>query len=174
MSAGPTEGEIRPDCSYSEDYRHFDNLIWQVPNWASATFALTATAASVAAVNSDAFAAATGLRIKPFIGLFLLIVAVVLTLFSNVLFRFRIHQATLRIRASSFVRHYRWLPAGHTSIQTILSLEAAALYVASLVCFDVRLQFAIAIPSVIALLATWWIDRQIKDIKRRALSDPPA
>ncbi|HET9637786.1 MAG TPA: hypothetical protein VFP12_01095 [Allosphingosinicella sp.] len=173
MSARPVEGDIGQDCNYSEDYRHFDNLIWQVPNWATATFALTATAASVAAVNGKAFAAVTGLQIKPFIGLFLLIVAVVLTLLSNVLFRFRVHQATIRIRASCFVRQYRWLPAGHTSIQAILSLEASALYVACLVCFEVPLPFAIAIPTLAALLATWWIDREIKNIKGSALANPP-
>jgi hypothetical protein len=174
VSAGE---EIRPapgECSYSEDYRHFDNLIWQVPSWASATFALTATAASVAVVNGAEFLAVTGFQIKPFLGTFLLIVAIILTLLSNVLFRFRIHQATIRIRPSGFVRHYRLLPSGHTSIQSVMSIEAAALYSACFVSFGMRLPFAIAIPGLAALLATIWADWEIKKIKRMTLVDPSA
>jgi len=161
-----------PEGCYTEDYRHFDNLIWQVPNWASATFALTATAASVGAVNGEAFLVATGLSIKPFLGTFLLIVAIVLTLLWNVLFRFRVHQATIRIRPSPHVKHYAFLPAGHTSIQLVMSIEAGALYSACFVCFEMRLVPALTLPILVGLLATIWVDREIKALKRVALAGP--
>jgi hypothetical protein len=160
-----------PDGCYTEDYRHFDNLIWQVPNWASATFALTATAASVGAVNGAAFLTATGLSIKPFLGTFLLIVAVVLTLLWNVLFRFRVHQATIRIRPSPHIKHYVLLPAGHTSIQLVMSIEAGALYSACFVCFEMRLLPALVLPILSGLLATLWVDRETKKLKRLALAE---
>lgn len=83
---------VRPNsrAAYSEEYRHFDTLIWQVPAWSTAIFAISGSLIADAAkgVRGDpSQQGAAGLMC--FVSLCLLVFAMVLS-------RFRTHQRSLK------------------------------------------------------------------------------
>lgn len=139
-----------PPGIYTQDYRHFDTLVWQVPTWTSAIFALTATAAGFIVANANSITAASGLSARYLLGTFLSVMTFVLFLLSNVLFRFRLHHAQIVLSPEPNLPASRFLPRGHTSLQLIAGLECGALLGATLLTFRTPWLYAIVIPALIA------------------------
>lgn len=77
-------------ASYPEEYRHFDTLIWQVPAWSTAIFAISGSLISDAAKNVRGDPSQQGAAgLMCFVALCLLVFAIVLS-------RFRTHQRSLK------------------------------------------------------------------------------
>jgi hypothetical protein len=155
------EFEQKPQI-YSQDYRHFDVLIWQVPSWASAVFALTIASAATILANGRSIVSAISLTAQSVAASFLLTMSLVMFLLANVLFRFRLHQAQIRLRPAPNVPKPRFIPGGHTSLQLIVTVEATALLLAALVLFEVRHGVSLALSSGFGALVFWVAERRVK------------
>lgn len=126
-------------ATYSDEYRHFDNLIWQVPAWSTGIFAISIQAL-FGIFNADgplALTAAAGVSA---------FTALCLACFSFVMMRFRTHQRGLKGYASTPA----WLSAS-TLTQSLVTIESGALLGVALVMFGMRLEWAIGISTILAI-----------------------
>ena len=82
--------------STDEGYRHFDNLIWQVPAWATALFALSFTIFPFDLTN---ILSGFGLNWPNANLFFYLATAVLFLLFGYTMYRFRYHQKYMKSRS---------------------------------------------------------------------------
>lgn len=129
---------------YSAEYRHFDTLIWQTPAWCTAIFLVTMiglnsiTDKNAAVVHTvlDSKALATG-----FVGIMFLLLFVL----THVLYRFRVHQSSLKQHETPF-----WISAS-TYMQTLVTAQAMSLLAILLLFCGIRLVCAISISIVILL-----------------------
>ncbi len=79
---------------YSEEYQHFDKLIWQVPAWATAIFALSLQGLSADGIQSiSKVAHIPGDQLAT---VFLFGLSLMILCFSHVMYRFRVHQRSLK------------------------------------------------------------------------------
>jgi len=84
----------RPRARYSEEYQHFDKLIWQVPAWATAIFALSLQGLGADSVQSIAKVAR--IPADQLATVFLFGLSLMILCFSHVMYRFRVHQRSLK------------------------------------------------------------------------------
>ena len=118
---------------YPQDYRHFDTLIWQVPTWSSAIFALTAVASGVVLSNLPNIAKIFGVEASTVLTYLLGTVALVLLLLWNVLLRFRMRQAGIPVHPDTFIPARSFFqPGGQECLQFIVAVEVAVLLAALL------------------------------------------
>lgn len=109
---------------YSDDYKHFDNLIWQVPLWSTGIFLLAVTAvAYISNMNVETIAPNLDA------GLFSKIVLGVCFIFQisifNALIRFRKHQKQVTNEDVRVFAH--WFRSGQTWLQISVICQTAAL-----------------------------------------------
>jgi len=137
---------------YTEAYRHFDNLIWQVPAWATGLFA--AVVAIVGSLLSggqsqllhDDYSmplvnVASGLL--AFFGVFTLVLA-------YALFRFRAHQASLKKTQNRVI-------SPQSLLQIIVCIEAGLLLISSTYLARVNvLPVAVLLTLLIGALTYYW------------------
>jgi hypothetical protein len=111
-------GSPAPTPAYGEEYRHFDNLIWQAPAWASAIFAL-----SLQGLDSEVQAGFTraGLPSDQALFGFWSLMSAALFCFSFVLWRFRCHQAGLKVWRTP------WYRSASTYTQLLITAQSGAL-----------------------------------------------
>jgi len=122
---------------YSQDYRHFDTLIWQVQAWASAIFALTISATSAIVPNISKIEQTLPIDALRALSIFLSVVFVVLMLLSNTLVRFRVHQGALGELPTPRLPRPWWQLPGQTSLLLIVYLEATAILLFALITWGV-------------------------------------
>jgi mannose-6-phosphate isomerase-like protein (cupin superfamily) len=131
---------IRPQKAtiYSEEYRHFDNLIWQVPAWSTGIFAISIQALFnvVGASERQSTIAAVALS---------LFTAICLACFSFVMMRFRKHQRGLKRYPSTPA----WLSAS-TITQSLVTVESAGLLAIALAMLRVPLVWSIGAAIAVA------------------------
>lgn len=135
----PSRPDSAPPASlYTEGYRHFDNLIWQVPAWSSALFAAiiasvngflspTASAPGVQAsdTSSNLIAARLGFSSEVFAAVQLLAFGFFLLAMYYALHRFRWHQ----LHAKSWGRTTSSpVISPQTALQLLVALQAALLF----------------------------------------------
>ena len=106
---------------FSQDYRHFDNLIWQVPVWATALSMFSMYASNAILQNECAVENYMGISGKTALGIFYIIVFVILLLLSRVLHRFRSHQAGLPPPKTNIKRPKIF--KGQFCLQLIIAIE---------------------------------------------------
>lgn len=111
----------QPSEVYTEEYRHFDTLIWQLPVWCTAIFAATAVGTSSIS-QADVFAGTTGLSKHSIVTGFLSLMTLVILFLSHVLYRFRQHQTPLK----RYARTRIWSSA-QTRLQFIVTIEGSTL-----------------------------------------------
>ena len=137
---------------YPEGYRHFDNLIWQVPAWATAIFA--AVVAIIAMLlNEDKLrpisdqGSITRAGFSSFLLAFFGVFSFVL---SYTLYRFRYHQAFLK--ASQFK-----IISPQSLLQILLSMESGILLYSSAFLANINITIAgTALTIVIGLMVLYW------------------
>lgn len=157
------------DQIYTQDYRHFDTLIWQVPTWSSAVFALTATAIGPIVSNAQPISAAAGFSARYLLGAFVGTMAFVLLLLSNVLFRFRLHQTQIILTPKPDVPKPPWrIPGGHRSLQLIVTLECAALFAATFLVFRIPFWVAGPIPFSLGIFFQRLAECKVKQEETKA------
>lgn len=143
-------------ASYSDEYRHFDTLIWQVPAWSTGIFALSVQALFDVLNSGSRFEliAAGGLA---------LFTAICLICFSFVMMRFRVHQHSLKGYRSTTA----WMSAS-TMTQSLITMEAAAAFTIALIIFDVIPMIAALIGLSTCIFIIWFFERLVRIDKVRA------
>lgn len=105
----------------SETYRHFDNLIWQLPAWCTAIF-MVAVVGTNSLSDTNVLVKASGLASKSVITGFLFLVFFLIFALTHALYRFRVHQAAFKYYPPTPV----WSSAS-THLQLIVTVEAFSL-----------------------------------------------
>jgi len=111
---------------YTQDYRHFDTLIWQAPTWSSAIFALTIAASGSLARDWVGFGQAFNASPRVLLSCFFFIVAIVLSLLWIVLLRFRMRQKLLKIKPP-IPKKFWVMPGGQSCLQFVITIEIITL-----------------------------------------------
>jgi len=155
--------------NYSQDYRHLDNLIWQVPAWASAIFSLAVTASALALANSNAIekAFSFAVHVSRSVAFFLSAVFVVLLLLTNVFLRFRLHQCVARRATSLKVDSLWYMGSGQTSLLLVLFVESGLILVFALIAFGLAPVAANAIVATHFVLAFFYVERSVRKLSAR-------
>lgn len=107
--------------AYTEPYRHFDNLIWAIPAWGSAVFALVFQAMSTETIG--AFAELVDMPTRAMVALLGYFGAATLLVFSQVMYRLRVNQARVHDQKNL---HITWL-GGSFLGQALLVSQSALL-----------------------------------------------
>lgn len=144
-----------PDETYSSEYRHFDNLIWQVPAWITAIFAL-----STNVLGSDKLklvADMSGVSTSGLTVVFLLIVAGTILCFSHVKYRFRVHQKKMK----RYSRTPIWKSAS-TWTQAVINIQAFALLMLALLILDIELPWAFLVSLFLFCALTVNLERALR------------
>jgi hypothetical protein len=105
-------------AEYSDTYRHFDNLIWQIPAWSTAVFAL-AIQSLFGVLHSHA---ARDLNAATILSLF---TALALWSFAFVMSRFRMHQRALKTHKTNPLFSASTLTQGLVSSESAIMVGAA-------------------------------------------------
>jgi hypothetical protein len=136
---------------YSDEYRHFDTLIWQVPAWSTAIFALTIQALFDVLDSSNSFDMTAA-------GLLAVFGAFALACFSYVMLRFRCHQHPLKTYSPT----PKWKSAS-TITQCLVTLESMSLLAIAFMIFEMRPWAAIAatmaLAAILIWIGEWFVDR---------------
>ena len=131
-----------PESLYTEEYRHFDTLIWQAPAWASAIFAISLQTLDEGFQNAII---ALGLPLRSVTTVFWTLMSIALLCFSFVLWRFRVHQSRLK-------RHRTpWYSSAASYTQILITAEAAALACLAQLTAGIGLTVAIIVSLMTAL-----------------------
>ncbi|MGN6820677.1 MAG: hypothetical protein ACTHJR_18630 [Sphingomonas sp.] len=107
--------------SYSDAYRHFDNLIWQASAWSSGLFTL-ALAGMTQVTTTNPLMAATGLDYVHILATFSAMFGFFILVISHALYRFRWHQC-----ATKNYRPRKQLLSPQAGLQAMVNLQAATL-----------------------------------------------
>lgn len=141
--------------TYSSEYRHFDNLIWQVPAWITAIFALSTNVLGsdkLKLVSDMSGVGTSGLTV-----VFLLIVAGTILCFSHVKYRFRVHQKNMK----RYSRTPIWKSAS-TWTQAVINIQAFALLMLALLILDIGLPWAFLISLLLFGALTANLERALR------------
>ena len=134
--------ETRDQDRHSDNYRHFDSLIWQLPTWSTALFALAIAAAATAlSYNSkDGPGLANGLQldIVRSTGLVFALTSLIMFLLTMIFTKLRINQNAWNLKVNNIhdENHLprRWyLLSGQKCLLALLALETGCLMSFSLV-----------------------------------------
>jgi quercetin dioxygenase-like cupin family protein len=150
-----------PDI-YTQDYRHFDNLIWQVPAWASAIFALALTLAVLVLANGATIEGSLSVDAVRSVSVFLFSVFLILLLLLNVFLRFRLHQRVAHRPERPRVDRLWYMPPGQLSLQLILFTESAVVLCFALVSAGVDRFVAKAIAALFLILGFWYVEMTVR------------
>jgi hypothetical protein len=150
---------------YTQDYRHFDNLIWQVPAWATALFSLATTAAVLALANADKVEKSMPIDVPHTVAAFVLSVFVILLLLAIVFIKFRLHQSNI-YRSHRIEVPKRWfLPSAQACLLFILLLEAAIMLALSLLLFGLPTLVVQVVASVFLVLSFCILELTVLSIR---------
>jgi hypothetical protein len=112
------DSPISDKAAYSDEYRHFDNLIWQMPGWSTAVFLGTAAVLGQANVESLQ-------KLIPGINATMLVIGFLAIMFlfmlglTQVLIRFRRHQNSLKKYSRT-----PWYSSASTFLQLFVTIQA--------------------------------------------------
>lgn len=159
---------LEPMNSYPEDYRHFDNLIWQVPAWTTAIFGLSIGAASSVLTSAQEIGAILPLEPIKTLSVFLFSVFLVLVVLGNVFIRFRLHQRTVDRPERKRVPKSWYMYSGQTALLFVMFLESALVLCFALVCAGTPLTIGWSLSLFFLFFGFGFVERDIR-AKSRAL-----
>jgi len=145
---------------YSDDYKHFDNLIWQVPAWGFAAFSGTFLILSeIVSKYSEKW----GISLNTLLGLILLCGFMFLFSYSYALFRYRWHQKHVIDKTEPpFVK-----VGAQTMLQFSISLQSAILLTLSLhMFFQLFWLISVFVGIVITVIMTAFYELKIRNLLR--------
>lgn len=115
---------------YTDEYRHFDALIWQTPAWCTAIFLVTLIGLNSIS-SSNIIITATDLTQKELAISFITIMFLFVFSLTHTLYRFRVHQSSFKKHTTPF-----WASAS-TYLQVLVTAQAMSLFVILLMLFSV-------------------------------------
>lgn len=163
---GCTNTTAVPDI-YTQDYRHFDNLIWQVPAWASAIFSVAITVAALVLANGKSIAAfLPAIDVSHSVSVFLFSILFVLLLLTNVFLRFRLHQRVVFRPNRRNVPCLWYMVSGQAALMLVLFVEIAVILCFALVTAGVDLLLAKSLAAVFLVLAYWYVEWSVGKLSK--------
>jgi amino acid transporter len=150
--------------SYTQDYRHFDNLIWQVPAWATAVFSFSMTAAILVLANATSIERALTIDALRSLSVFLFAIFTALLLFGNVFLRFRLHQRSIHRPHRREVPGLWFMLSGQTSLLLLLFVEASIVLCFALVTAGVRLSIAQILASIFLVGGFLYVETTVRKL----------
>ena len=154
---------------YSQDYRHFDTLIWQVPTWSSAIFALTAAATGATLSNASQIPNSLSASVSTILAFFLGTVTFVLLLLWNVLLRFRMRQIGITLPPETFIPPKLFpLPGGQVCLQLIVAVESVVLLAACLLAAGILGNYGVIIVVGLLLVLVAFGELAVRYAKKQS------
>jgi hypothetical protein len=147
--------------TYNEAYRHFDDLIWRTPVWATGIF--TVAVLGLDSTKQEFVAKLTGISANNLAATFLGILFLVLTALAHALGRFRVHQMRARPPYNKSPKNWR---SAASIFNFLVSLEASALFCLMMLFLGVPIAASLAISGLV--LITVSVVREYK-VRREAL-----
>lgn len=141
-------------------------MIWQVPAWGSAVFALAITSAVLMLANSASIQSNTSIPVSSFVGIFLVSVFLIILALTNVFLRFRLHQRTVHRPNSVWVPTAWFMFPGQTTLLFVLLLEAAVVLCFALLVFGVQGTASYLIAGIFMLAAFGYIEYETRKIAK--------
>lgn len=145
---------------YTDEYRHFDTLIWQTPAWCTAIFLVTIIGLN-SITEKNAVVVNTVLNSKELSIAFVSIMFLLLLVLTHVLYRFRVHQSGLKKHQTPF-----WASAS-TYMQTLVTAQAMSLLAMLLLLCDTPLKWAISVPLILLISVSIYREVMVRRIKIR-------
>lgn len=155
---------------YIQDYRHFDNLIWQVPAWASAVFSFSMTASILALANRISIDKSLSIDVPNSVAVFLLSVFLVLILLTNVFLKFRLHQRSIYRPYRKQIPSCWFMISGQTSLLLALFLEASVVLCFSLILFGLAQIIAYIISGVFMVFGFSYVEWSVRKLTNKIKS----
>lgn len=139
-----TDANSDSEKKYSDEYRHFDILIWQTPAWCTAIFLVTLIGLNSIS-SSNVIVANTEITDKGLAIGFVTIMCLFIFFLTHSLYRFRVHQSGLKRHVTPF-----WASAS-TYLQVLVTAQAMSLFVILLLLFSVPLWCSLLIGLIILI-----------------------
>lgn len=136
------------DSFYNIAYRHFDNLIWQVPAWSTAIFAVVLAGMAKLTVDG-ALMTFVGVPVETFFAISYGVFGFFIFVLSYALFRFRWHQIRNKVYTP---KHHLISPQVY--LQALINVQAFTLLLLSLKGFGVKPSYILGVLLVLYLLLT--------------------
>lgn len=147
---------------YTQDYRHFDNLIWQVPAWATAVFSFSVTSAVIILANSSCIEKLLSIDPLRTLSVFLFSVFLVLVLLTNVFLKFRLHQKSVFRPHRRDVPSLWFMPSGQTSLLLILFVESSVILCFALVVAGFNLMLTKLLTAAFLLVGFAYVEWSVR------------
>lgn len=141
--------------AYSEEYQHFDNLIWQGPVWVTAIFAISIQ--GLGESNLKTLQNITGLPDQKLVAVFLILVASLIACLSHARHRFRIHQKNLK--------DYKTTPiwkSGSAWTQLTINAQWVVLFVLAALAIGAPIAISIIIGILVLVVVTIRKESQLR------------
>lgn len=151
---------VRATATYSDEYRHFDSLIWQLPGWSTAVFLGAAAVLGQANVESVQ-KLMPGINPMMLVVGFLAIVFMFLLGLTQVLVRFRRHQSPLKKYSRT-----PWYSSASTYLQMFVTIQAFSVLFLLLVVAGVSPRWAGVICTVVTIVLSIIRERALRDSNR--------
>lgn len=149
---------------YTQDYRHFDNLIWQVPAWATAVFSFSVTSAVIILANANSIEKLFPIDPLRTLSIFLFSVFAVLMLLTNVFLKFRLHQKSVFRPHRRDVPSLWFMPSGQTSLLLILFVEASVILCFALVAAGISLMLTKVLTIVFLVVGFSYVEWSVRKL----------
>lgn len=146
---------VRKTATYSEGYRHFDTLIWQVPAWSTAIFAISCQLLLDRFGTPEKHALLTD-----WAGYLLGFLSLSLFVFAQVLYRFRSHQRSMK----GFSNTPLWKSAS-TWTQSLIVFQSAVLLGACFIAFRMMPYLAVSIALIAALTTICVFEQSVRNAR---------
>lgn len=151
---------VRPIATYSDEYRHFDSLIWQLPGWSTAVFLGAAAILGQANVESIQ-KLMPGINPMMLAVGFLAIVFMFLLGLTQVLVRFRRHQNPLKKYSQT-----PWYYSASTYLQLFVTIQTFSVLFVLLVVAGVSPYWAGLICAVATIVLSVIRERALRNSNR--------
>lgn len=150
-----TDGAQQNMGAYSPAYMHFDDLIWQVPAWATAIFAIV-LAGMTRLTDVSPLVSFVGLPAEMLLALSALMFGLLLLVLSHALYRFRWHQ----IGTKSYTPRAPLL-SPQVGLQVIVNAQAFVLILLASQVLGLSLTNVVGVVLLLFVQITFWQERAL-------------
>ena len=151
----PASCKHTPLGSYSEEYRHFDNLIWHAPAWCTAIF-VGALIGGIRITKSSTIVTQTTLTEKWLLGIFLGIVFLFISALMHSIYRFRKHQEPFKTHRTPF-----WA-SGQFYLHSMVRLQAFSILAVIMILAGLSHYLAVSISLVFFAVFTCYHEFSVR------------
>ena len=159
-AASPTNVDA-VEKMYTEEYRHLDSLIWQMPGWSTAIF-LGMAAVLGQASHDNLEKLLPVFDVSSLVASLLFVIFLFLFGLTQALYRFRCHQAPLKKYGRT-----NWWSSASTYLQLLVTAQAFLVLYLALGAWKFPLQWALSISIAGIVVSSFYRERRLKGYRGR-------